>query len=82
MARKVDISSRLAIAMPIEEVVNATPLLPITAAPAFKLRSASGMSAVTTMSPGPARWAIQSSAASKPSLTTTSSTRGSRGTPR
>ena len=81
MARKLDISSRLAIAMPIEEVVKGTPVLPITAAPAFRLRSASGISAVTTMSPGPARSAIQLSAASKPSLTTTSSMPGSRGTP-
>ena len=82
MARRLDISSRLAIAMPIEALVKGTPVLPTTDAPAFRLRSASGMSAVTTMSPGPARSAIQLSAASKPSLTTTSSMRGSRGTPR
>src|SRR5207342_3901222 len=55
MARRLDISSRLAIAMPIEALVNGTPVLPMTAAPAFRLRSASGMSAVTTISPGPAR---------------------------
>ena len=43
----------------------------MTRAPAFRQRAASGMSAVTTMSPLPARSAIQSSAASGPSETTT-----------
>ena len=43
-------------------------------APALRQRAASGMSAVTTMSPLPARAAIQSSAASGPSATTTRST--------
>ena len=80
MARRFDISSRLAIAMPIDEVVNGTPVEPITAAPFFRLRSASGISAVMTTSSGPTRSAIQSSAASKLSLTTTRSMRGSRGT--
>ena len=51
-----------------------------TSAPAFTQRPASGMSAVTTMSPRPARSAIQSSAASEPSATTTRSISGSRGT--
>ncbi len=50
-------------------MVKGAPVLPMTAAPAFRLRSASGMSAVTTISPGPARSAIQLSAASKLSLT-------------
>ena len=53
MARRLDIKSRLAIAMPIEVVVKGTPVLPMTTAHAFRLRSASGMSAVTTMSPAP-----------------------------
>jgi hypothetical protein len=66
--------------MPIDEVVKATPVEPIAAAPFFRLRSARGMSEVITMSSGPTRSAIQSSAASKPSLTTTRSMRGSRGT--
>ena len=73
MARRFESSSRLAIAMPIDAGVNGTPVLPITDAPALRLRSASGMSAVTTMSSGPTRSAIQLSAASKLSLTTTRS---------
>ena len=67
-------------AMPIEEVVKGIPVLPMTTAPFLRLRSANGISAVITMSPSPARSAIQLSAASKLSLTTTSSMRGSRGT--
>ena len=66
--------------MPIEDAVKGTPLEPMTVAPFFRLRSASGISEVMTMSSGPARSAIQSSAASKLSLTTTRSMRGSRGT--
>ncbi len=47
---------------------------------AFRQRLARGMSEVTTMSPGPQRSAIQSSATSAPASTTTRSTRGSLGT--
>ncbi len=47
-------------------------------APDFRQRSARGMSAVMTMSPGPVRSAIQSSAMSGPASTTTCSIHGSR----
>jgi hypothetical protein len=60
-------------------VVNGRPLGARAAAPAFSARSASGMSAVTTTSPEPARSAIQSSATSGPASTTTLSISGSRG---
>ena len=59
---------------------NGLPFGAMTAAPAFTPRLASGISAVTTMSPAPARSAIQSSAASMPAPTTTRSIHGSRGT--
>ena len=68
--------ARIATALPIELVVKGLPVGPITAAPAFRQRSASNMSAVTTTSPGVAVSAIQLSAASKPSPTTTRSTKG------
>ena len=70
----------MASAMPIEFPVNGLPVGPITCAPEFRQRAANGMSEVTTMSLGPARSAIQSSAASKPDPTTTRSMSGSRGT--
>ena len=53
---------------------------PITRAPFFRQRPASGTSAVTTMSPGPTCATIQSSAASKPPGTSSSLTHGSSGT--
>ena len=66
--------------MPIEDSENGLPFGPITVAPAFTQRLAKGTSAVTTMAPGPARSAIQSSAASIASFTTTRSIHGSLGT--
>ena len=54
--------------------MNGLPLGASTAvAPAFRQRSASRMSPVTTNAPGPARSAIQSSAASNASDTVTRS---------
>ena len=69
-ARKSAMIARVAMALPIELVVNGLPLGASTVAPAFRQRSASRMSAVTQTVPGVARSAIQSSAASKPALTT------------
>ena len=70
----------LAIALPIEAVVNGLPVGASTTAPALMQRSARRMSAVTQTVPGAARSAIQSSAASKPSETTTRWTNGLAGT--
>lgn len=70
-ARRSAIMARVAMAPPMEALVNGLPLLPITTAPAFRHRSASNMSAVITTLRGPACSAIQSSAASKLSDTTT-----------
>ncbi len=72
--RKSAMIARVAMALPIEAVVNGLPLPPITTAPALRQRSASKISAVITTLFGPACSAIQSSAASKLSLTTTRST--------
>ena len=65
----------MARASPIPASVNSSPLVPRTLAPDWIQRAASGMSPVTTMSPGPAWSAIQSSAASKSPGTTWSVTR-------
>ena len=54
-------------AMPMPSSVKRFPVGPRTAAPFLRLRDASGISAVTTISPSAARSAIQSSAASGPS---------------
>ena len=62
-----------------ESGVKGWPLAFSAWAPAFRQRSAKGMSAVMTMSPGPARSAIQSSAMSGPASTTTCSIHVSRG---
>ena len=69
----------MASAMPMLASVNGLPVGPIACAPRFKQRAASGMSAVTAMSRGPMRSAIQLSAASAPSLTTTRVTSGLSG---
>ena len=58
--------SRVASAMPIESSVNGLPVGPITVAPFFTQRPASGISAVMTMSLGVTRSTIQSSATSGP----------------
>ncbi len=44
--------ARVAMAPPIDELVNGLPLFPMTTAPAFRHRSASNMSAVITTSYG------------------------------
>ena len=74
--------ARVAMALPIEAVVNGLPLWPMTVAPAFRQRSASRMSPVITTVFASARSAIQSSAASNLSDTTTRSTKGWAGTRR
>ncbi len=71
---------RVAIAPPMLALVNGLPLWPSTVAPALRARSASNMSPVMTTSRGVAVSAIQSSAASKASLTTTRSTKKCSGT--
>ena len=71
--------SRLAKASPMESAVNSRPLGSSTRAPFLRHRSASGISDVTAMSHSVARSTIQSSAASKRPLTTTSWKSGSRG---
>ena len=60
--------------------VNGLPVGPMTHAPSFRQRLASGMSAVTTMSSGCTCSTIQSSAASNPSATTSSASHPSLGT--
>jgi len=72
--------SRVASAIPIESSSNGLPVGPITVAPLRTDRAAKGMSAVMTMSLGPARSTIQSSATSGPSLTITRSISSLRGT--
>ena len=59
--------------------VNGFPVGPMTRAPAFRQREANGISAVIAMSRGPIAAAIQSSAASGPSATTTRLTKGPSG---
>ena len=71
---------RTARVIPIVCSVKVRPLGAITSAPAFTHRLANGMSAVITMSPDPARPAIQSSAASMPAPAATRSIIGSCGT--
>ena len=61
--RRSVIRLRIASVMPIDSSENGLPFGAITSAPALTQRLARGMSAVTTMSPGPARSAIQLSAA-------------------
>ena len=78
--RKSVIRLRTASVIPIDSSVNALPLDAITSAPAFTQRLASGISEVMTISPGPARSAIQSSAASMPAPAATRSISGSWGT--
>ena len=70
----------MAKAMPMELSSNGLPVGPITVAPFFTQRPASGMSAVMTMSLEPARSTIQSSAISGPSSTITRSIMSLRGT--
>ena len=72
--------SRVANAMPIEFSLKRFPWGAMTSAPDFTHRLASGTSEVTTIAPGPARSAIQSSAASGSAPTTTLSMSGARGT--
>ena len=79
MSRSCDSSSRLASASPMLSSVKRLPLGRSTTAPRSRQRAASGMSWEITTSPAPARSAIQSSAASNPPGTTTSSTSPSRG---
>ena len=72
--------ARTATALPIELVVKGFPAGEITVAPGFRHRSANRMSAVTTTVASLAWATIQSSAASKPSLTTTRAISGCCGT--
>ena len=78
--RKSVIRLRTASVMPIDSSVNGLPFGAITSAPALTQRLASGISAVITMSPLPARSAIQSSAASMPEPAAIRSISGSCGT--
>ncbi len=78
--RRWSIRLRVARAMPIELSLKRFPFGAMTSAPNFTHRLASGMSDVTTIAPGPARSAIQSSAASVPAPTTTRSISAARGT--
>jgi hypothetical protein len=71
--------SRIANDIPMLSSVNGFPVGPITRAPAVRHRDASGMSAVTAISPTPILSAIQSSATSAPSATTTRRARGLSG---
>ena len=64
--RSESIRLRVANVSPIESLVKARPFGAITSAPALMQRLASGTSAVMTMSPRPARSAIQLSASSVP----------------
>jgi hypothetical protein len=70
---------RWASAWPMESWVKARPLGAMAAPPAFSTRSASGMSLVTTTSPGSVRSAIQSSATSGPASTIIRSIKGEGG---
>ena len=67
--RSESISLRVASVMPIESAVKRLPFGAITSAPALTARLASGTSAVMTISPAPARSAIQLSASSMPAPT-------------
>src|SRR5690606_17740991 len=78
MERRCSPTIRPARAEPMESGVKGWPLAFSAWAPALRQRSARGMSAVMTMSPGPARSAIQSSAMSGPASTTTCSIQDSR----
>ena len=71
---------RTARVIPIDCSVNGLPFGAITSAPAFTQRLASGISEVMTISPLPARSAIQSSAASMPAPAAMRSISGSCGT--
>lgn len=79
-ARRSSMMARVAMALPMLAASNSRPSWRSTVAPAFRQRSASRMSAVTTTACGPAFSAIQSSAASKLSETTTRFTRSLTGT--
>ena len=81
-ARRSAMIARVATAPPMLAVVNGLPVGESTPAPAFRQRSARRMSPVTTMLCGPLAAAIQSSAASKPSPTTTRAISGWSGTRR
>ena len=72
--------ARVAIALPIEAGVNGLPLCAMTVAPALRQRSASRISPVITTLSAPDCSAIQSSAASNPSDTTTRAIKGCTGT--
>ena len=78
--RRSVIRLRTASVMPIDCSVNGLPFGAITSAPALTQRLASGMSDVMTISPLPARSAIQSSAASMPEPAAMRSISGSCGT--
>src|SRR5271165_5728504 len=77
--RRWSIRSRVASAMPIALSLKRLPLGAMTSAPDLTQRLATGMSEVTTIALGPARSAIQSSAALGPAPTTTRSISGARG---
>jgi hypothetical protein len=79
-SRRFALISRVASAPPIESGENSRPFEPRAKAPTSRQRAASGMSAVITTSSGRISAAIQSSAASGPSSTTTISTPRSAGT--
>jgi hypothetical protein len=66
LERRWSIRLRVASAMPTELSLKRLPVGAITSAPSLTQRLARGMSEVTTIAPGPARAAIQSSAASAP----------------
>ena len=78
--RRSVIRLRTASVMPIDCSVNGLPFGAITSAPALTQRLASGISEVMTISPWPARSAIQSSAASIPEPAAIRSISGSCGT--
>ena len=78
--RRSVIRLRTARVIPIDCSVNGLPFGAITSAPALTQRLASGISEVMTMSPWPARSAIQSSAASIPEPAAMRSISGSCGT--
>src|SRR5580704_17030971 len=80
VSRRSAIRLRMASAMPIDASVNGRPFVAMTLEPALRQRLASGVSLVTTMTAGSARWAIQSSAASRPGPTVMRSIMPSRGT--
>src|SRR5262249_1800862 len=65
-ARSCAFKSRVARRLPIESSLKTCPFVPRTRPPASRQRAASGISAVTTTSPGRTFSTIQSSAASGP----------------